>query len=108
MESKPTAIVIYVEFELPKGKLDEFLEVSKVLVEGSKKDHGCIRYDLHNVVSNPHKFVLFEEWESKEDLDVHLKSENVEKTIKPYFTQFVEGSWKITSYEVKGPHKLSI
>lgn len=42
------------------------------LVEPSRKDPGCLRYDLHRSLDEEGVFVFYETWESRELLDAHL------------------------------------
>lgn len=44
------------------------------LVEPSRKDKGCLLYDLHRAVDQPGTFLFYETWESKELLDAHLET----------------------------------
>lgn len=46
-------------------------ELSK-LVFPSRKDKGCISYDLHRKADDNSIFIFYERWESKELLDKHL------------------------------------
>jgi quinol monooxygenase YgiN len=43
------------------------------LVEPSRKDEGCISYDLHQAADKPELFYFHETWTSKELLDRHLE-----------------------------------
>jgi quinol monooxygenase YgiN len=42
------------------------------LVGPSRKDPGCVNYDLHQSQSDPTSFLFHENWESREHLDRHL------------------------------------
>ncbi len=42
------------------------------LVAPSRKDAGCLNYDLHQAVDNPALFMFHENWASKAHLDQHL------------------------------------
>ena len=42
------------------------------LVAPSRKDAGCLNYDLHQSPENPANFMFYENWESKALLDQHL------------------------------------
>jgi quinol monooxygenase YgiN len=58
-----------------EGRLDEFLPIAKTLVEETtKKDAGCIRYEMYQDLSNPLVVTVIEEWESNTALDAHMKS----------------------------------
>jgi quinol monooxygenase YgiN len=47
------------------------------LVEPSRRDAGCITYDLHRDIKDPRTFVFFELWESLEHLEAHGKAAHV-------------------------------
>ncbi|MFP5221533.1 MAG: putative quinol monooxygenase [Acidobacteriota bacterium] len=42
------------------------------LVEPSRRDKGCLLYDLHRSADQPGVFLFYETWESKQLLDAHL------------------------------------
>jgi quinol monooxygenase YgiN len=43
------------------------------LVAPSRKDAGCLNYDLHQALDNPALFLFHENWTSKAHLDRHLQ-----------------------------------
>jgi len=43
----------------------------------TRKEAGCMNYDLHILPENPAKFLFYENWTSKELLDAHLKSPHI-------------------------------
>jgi quinol monooxygenase YgiN len=43
------------------------------LVTPTRAESGCINYDLHQSSEDKTKFMLYENWVSKNDLDVHLE-----------------------------------
>lgn len=53
----------------------------KTLVVASRRDHGCISYDLLASESTPGTFVTIEKWESQEDLDAHMSSSHIADVI---------------------------
>jgi quinol monooxygenase YgiN len=60
------------------------------LVAPSRKDKGCINYDLHQSVDDPCLFVFYENWESKADLDKHLAMPCVEEGLGRVASLFAE------------------
>jgi len=44
----------------------------EALVRPSRKDRGCLRYNLCQDLSEPTRFAMLEEWESEEALEAHL------------------------------------
>lgn len=64
----------------------EFQTEFKKIVEGSRKEQGCIQYDLNQDVKDPYTYVFTESWQSKQAIDEH----NAEPHYK-HFAQFAEG-----------------
>jgi len=60
--------------ETSSDKLEELKTVCLGLIEPTRKEDGCISYDLYQDISNPGKFTFIEHWKSKEHLDVHMKT----------------------------------
>jgi len=52
-------------------------EALESFVEPTRKEEGCLRYDLFQDVSDPLKFTFIEEWQSPAALDAHSKSAHI-------------------------------
>lgn len=63
------------------GKETELQRQLVALVAPTRKEEGCIQYDLHQDNGQPGRFVFFENWTSRELLDKHLAS--------PHLTAFL-------------------
>ena len=48
-------------------------ELSK-LIETTRKEAGCINYDLHQDNQNPTHFLFFENWASRESWQQHMNN----------------------------------
>lgn len=46
------------------------------LIEPTRKEHGCIEYNLHQDNEYPEIFVFYETWESLACLERHMNSEH--------------------------------
>ena len=51
------------------------------LIVPSRKDAGCLNYDLHQALDNPALFVFHENWASKEHLDQHLQKPDLQAVL---------------------------
>jgi quinol monooxygenase YgiN len=51
------------------------------LIVPSRKDAGCLNYDLHQALDNPALFVFHENWASKEYLDQHLQKPDLQAVL---------------------------
>jgi quinol monooxygenase YgiN len=52
-------------------------EALESFVEPTRKEAGCLRYDLFQDVSDSLKFTFIEEWESPAALEAHGKSAHI-------------------------------
>mgnify|MGYP003389949702 CR=1 FL=1 len=57
--------------------IDQTREVLIGLVEPTRAEEGCIKYELHQNTSDPTDFTFIEEWTDDASLDVHLESEHL-------------------------------
>lgn len=48
------------------------------LIEPTRKEAGCRRYELHVNNADPSEFTFIEEWESDAALDAHLASPHLQ------------------------------
>ncbi|MGC8659154.1 MAG: putative quinol monooxygenase [Desulfomonilaceae bacterium] len=63
------------------------------LVSPTRKEPGCLNYDLHVSSENKGMFLFYENWRSKKDLDDHLAM--------PYLQDFLGRSSEILAEPVE-------
>ena len=56
------------------GQEDAVKEALLSLVEPTRKEAGCLCYNLHQSKSDPTMFMFYEQWASQKDLDAHTAS----------------------------------
>lgn len=61
------------------GKADEMKAILEELAVGSRKEHACMQYDLHQDIDDPNVFIFHEIWRDSASLDVHNNSAHVLK-----------------------------
>jgi len=52
-----------------------------------RKENGCINYDLHQEINQENMFTLYENWETREAWNDHMKADHLiefQKAIKEY------------------------
>jgi len=74
-------IVATVTVAKPELK-DEVLKAIQAVVDATRKETGCISYNVFEDVTNPLKFVFIENWKSQAAIDSHNNS--------PHFKAFVK------------------
>jgi len=65
-------------FQARPGKEAELRTALLGLVEPTRKEAGCINYDLHTASDGAGKFLFHENWTSQAALDAHLKSPQIQ------------------------------
>ena len=91
-------IKVVAEHHIRKDGIEQFLELTKVVVEKTVKlDEGCVSYSMCQDTEDPLHCSMIEEWESKEALEKHMRSAHFLEII-PKTGEFCEGPVSITLY----------
>jgi quinol monooxygenase YgiN len=74
---KHNQLPIIVKFEVKKDKIDFMKKELLKIVELTRKEEGCIQYDLHQDKEDQSVFMFYEIWETveawqKHDLQQHI------------------------------------
>lgn len=95
---KPFTMLVTLQIKDGKEKAFEeaFLEAQK----GTKKEKGCIAYEINRDTDHPEVFVLIEKWKNIDGLVDHLTQDHTTKLLK-LFGDMVEKS-SIKVYTVPG------
>ena len=68
------AVVLTAMVKAKPGQEDAVKEALLSLVEPTRKEAGCLCYNLHQSKADPAQFMFYEQWASKDDLAAHSKS----------------------------------
>ena len=74
----PHYVTVIAEMTANPGKEEELKRHLMVLVEHTRREEGCVQYDLHVSDADPRKFVFVENWTTGEALDRHSKSPHMD------------------------------
>ncbi|WP_321424328.1 putative quinol monooxygenase [uncultured Bacteroides sp.] len=67
-------VKVIAKFFVKEDKVEEFLKLAGELVQESRKEAGCINYNLVQDLNNKQILVMLEEWESAGILKIHMAS----------------------------------
>jgi len=70
-------IVVAVTYKAKSGKREEALKAARICSEKTRCESGNLDYTFSSGIDDEDTFYLFEEWESREALAMHLKSEHL-------------------------------
>ncbi len=76
---------------LKEGKKEDVLKLVEVLIEETRKEEGCISYNLYEGSEDENILTFIEEWNSEEAFQLHLNSNHF-KEIVPKLSEFMESS----------------
>ena len=71
MNMKTITVVAHLKAKL--GQESALQQELLALIGPSRKDAGCLNYDLHQAQDNPALFMFHENWASRAHLDEHLQ-----------------------------------
>ncbi|MFB3829234.1 MAG: putative quinol monooxygenase [Bryobacteraceae bacterium] len=67
-------LTVVAEMQAKPGKEEALKQQLLALIEPTRKEEGCVQYDLHVGTDSAGQFVFYENWTSRELLDRHLAS----------------------------------
>ncbi len=84
------------------GMRDRLLPIMVGLLEPTRRERGCVRYDLMQSRVDPDAFVFIEEWEDEAALQEHLRDPDVQQAFRDV-QPFVAEPPALTWYSSVGP-----
>ncbi len=75
------SVTVVAQFKAKPGKEAELRHELVSLLTPSRKDAGCLNYDLHKGLDNPALFLFHENWTSKLHLDQHLQKSDLKAVL---------------------------
>ena len=73
-----TLLTVVAEIVAKPGKEEEVRMHLLGFVEPTRKEEGCVQYDLHVSNDEPGRFIFYENWTSEEALDKHSASAHIQ------------------------------
>jgi quinol monooxygenase YgiN len=59
-------------------RIDELTRILLRLVEETRKEKGCLSYELYQNLDEPNDFTVVEDWASNAAIDSHMVTEHVQ------------------------------
>lgn len=69
-------LTVIAKFKINNDSIDKVKSELLKMVEPTYKEKGCIDYIFYQDMEDRSVVLLYENWESKEDLDAHMKSKH--------------------------------
>src|SRR5689334_20696462 len=68
---RPFALAVLVKVK--EGQEKALVKVARPCIAATRKEKGCIAYELNQDLDDPRQFVFYEKWQSVDALAAHLK-----------------------------------
>jgi quinol monooxygenase YgiN len=66
-----------VRLQAKEGAADKFEAAFARAIAPTRKEKGCLAYDLNRDAKSPTQYLLYERWENLASLEAHLKSAHI-------------------------------
>ncbi|KAL7712189.1 ABM domain-containing protein [Entamoeba marina] len=94
------SIIVHGHMYFKNEEDKDLLKNVALMIEATKKDHGCISYTFVQESLNKTHYMMVEQWESKKDLEDHLKTEHY-KTFVTYIESISSKPGDLSIFETK-------
>jgi quinol monooxygenase YgiN len=91
---------LIVTLKVKEGEEKALLAAAKPCVKATRKEKGCLRYELHQDIEDPTKFVFFERWKGVKDLAEHLRAAHTKKLLGTV-AKIIDGTPTFGAYRLK-------
>lgn len=81
-------IYMVATLKIKPGSLPEFIAAAKTCIAETRKEEGCISYDLHQSVTDDDTLVFVERWTDQAAVDAHFQADHFKvwrEIGSPYF-----------------------
>ena len=92
-------ITIVAKSIIKQGEKDNFKVLAEKLIRESRKEKGCISYNLYEDIKNSNTLTFIEEWVNEEAIKLHNKSKHF-NFIVPQLSELREGKPEINLYKL--------
>ncbi len=75
------AVVVIAELVAKPGKEKDLRDLLVPFAAGSRKEPGCVHYQLLEVASEPGRFLTVETWANKAAIDAHMKTPAIQAAV---------------------------
>jgi quinol monooxygenase YgiN len=90
-------ITVFAFMKAKPGRESELQAEMLKVVELTRKEKGCIQYDLHVHTGDPTRFGYYEIWDSEESLAGHAKADHM-NAFREFRKDMIDGPIVIETY----------
>ena len=95
------AIVLLAQLQAKAGEEEAVGKALLAMVEPTRKEPGCLCYNLHQSKQDKSQFMFYEQWASKEALDTHGQSPHMTAMVRAIKGRTAKGGG-VTFFDLLG------
>ncbi len=92
-------IALIAKVRAQTGQTEALADKLTSMIEPTRAEAGCIKYDLHVSTDDKALFMFYEIWRSKEDLDLHIETPHLQGLLAKMGT-LVEGDLDVSMWKL--------
>lgn len=96
---KDTKVTVLAMVKAKEGLEETVMQECLSLVDPTRKEAGCINYDLHQSTDDKSLFMFYENWKTMEDLEKHRETPHL-KTFKQKIGALVAKPIEVTLFSM--------
>lgn len=70
-------IIVAARATVKPGKREEFIKAAQPCIAATRKEEGCILYELHASTENENELLYYEQWKDREVLGRHMNEQHM-------------------------------
>ncbi|MCH4891264.1 antibiotic biosynthesis monooxygenase [Acidaminobacter sp. JC074] len=74
-------VKVVAEKYIDENKLEAFMALAGEMIELTRKEDGCLEYNIFQDENDPRHFSYIESWETREHLEKHFESEHFKRLV---------------------------
>ncbi|CAN7597553.1 antibiotic biosynthesis monooxygenase [Bosea sp. LjRoot90] len=71
-------VLVIARAKVNPGERDRFLAAARDCIAATRREQGCLGYDIYESATEPGQFVSFESWEARVDIDRHMREPHLQ------------------------------
>lgn len=83
--------MIIAESQAAAGRADQVRALFEGVVDRTRVEDGCLRYELVQDLDNGDRIILMEEWRDQGSLDAHLNADHIVSLFQEIMPLLTEG-----------------
>jgi len=101
VKDKAQPFAMTVTFKVKAGSEKEFEDAFIPCAKATRKEPGCLAYQLNRDLDDPTSFTVYEQFKNVAGLETHAKSKHVEELLKK-MGPLLDGDPKVKVFQIVG------